>query len=114
MSERLRCTRDVRTVLAHGRAAHGQHAVVRAVNRGDPEPCRWTVSASRRVGSAVDRNRAKRRLRAVVRTVELPAGLDVVVIARASAVACGFPELTRDVESLVATVRDSGATEVRA
>lgn len=114
MSERLRRTRDVRTVLAHGRAVHGQHAVVRAVDRGDRGPCRWTVSASRRVGSAVDRNRAKRRLRAVLRALNLPAGVDLVVVARASAVACGFPLLTRDVEALVATVRDGGTTEVRA
>lgn len=46
--------------------------------------------------------------------MDLPAGLDLVVIARASAVACGFPQLTREVEALVATVGDSGTAEVRA
>lgn len=114
MSERLRRTQDVRAVLSRGRAAHGQHAVVRALDRGDGKPCRWTVSASRRVGSAVQRNRAKRRLRAVVRTLEVGAGLDLVVIARASAADCEFPELVSDVEGLVAAVRESGVTEVRA
>lgn len=114
MSERLRRTQDVRAVLSRGRAAHGRHVVVRAVDRGDRKPCRWTVSASRRVGSAVERNRAKRRLRAVVRTLDVGGGLDLVVIARASAVECEFAELIGEVEELIPAVRESGATEVRA
>lgn len=104
MAERLRRSGEVRSVLAHGRAVRGAHAVVRIRLRPDAGSPRWTVSASRRVGSAVDRNRAKRRLRAVMREVALPLGADVVVIARASAVSCGFEELERDVAGLIEVV----------
>lgn len=41
-------------------------------------------------------------------------GLDLVVIARASAADCEFPELVSDVEELIAAVRESGTSEVRA
>jgi ribonuclease P protein component len=53
------------------------------------------------VGSAVRRNRAKRRLRAVLRQMELPSGVDLVVIARESAVSAPFAELVEDVAGLV-------------
>lgn len=105
MAEPLRRTRDVRAALSRGWAVHGAHAVLRARARNDEHGARWTVSASRRVGSAVRRNRAKRRLRAVMRETALPEGVDLVVIARASAVTCRYRELAADVEELVESIR---------
>lgn len=102
MSERLRRSAEVRAVLSHGLATHGAHAVLRCRRREDDGPSRWTVSAGRRVGPAVRRNRAKRRLRAVLRELPLVEGADLVVIARASAVDCEFDELRDDVHALVA------------
>lgn len=99
-------------VLAKGRAAHGRHAVIRAMGRRDDGVCRWTVSASRRVGSAVKRNRAKRRLRAVAREAELPPGSDLVIIARASAATCEFSDLVKDVEALITEVAGHQGAEV--
>lgn len=56
-------------------------------------------TASRRVGNAVARNRARRRLRAAVRAV-LPfcaaTGYDVVVIARSETLTCPFAGLKDD------------------
>lgn len=87
---------------------HGVHAVTRYRCRGDDGPARWTVSAGRRVGTAVVRNRAKRRLRAAVRAVTLPAGLDVVVVARASAVTAPFEELRTDIGAVTARFDQQG------
>jgi ribonuclease P protein component len=111
MSERLRHTREVRAVLGHGRAAQGKHAMLRSLARDDEHPARWTVSANRRVGSAVTRNRAKRRLRAALRETVLPPGHDLVVIARPSAVSCEFDELVGDVGALVRRGRRSAETQ---
>ena len=63
------------------------------------EPIRVGFTASRKVGNAVKRNRARRRLRAVAEQV-LPAhaeaGHDFVLIARPATVDRAFPSLISD------------------
>lgn len=60
-------------------------------------PLRLGVVASRRVGSATRRNRAKRRLREVFRKNEPPDPIaaDVVLIARNAIVGASFEEIDR-------------------
>lgn len=58
-------------------------------------PTRVGLVAGRRVGGAVARNRAKRRLRAVLDRTELPGSLDLVVIASPEVVDVPFGTLTR-------------------
>lgn len=106
MSERLRHTQEVRTVLGEGFAVRGTHTVLRALVREDAGHARWTVSASRRVGSAVVRNRAKRRLRAVLRQTDLPEAMDLVLLARPGAGTCPFGELREEVETLIGRARE--------
>lgn len=60
----------------------------------------------------MQRNRAKRRLRAVARAIVLSPGTDVVVIARASAATCRFADLVQDVEALIAEATACRETEV--
>lgn len=101
MPDRLHRTGDVRAVFEGGTASQGRHVVVRARARIDEGAARFTVAAGRKVGSAVARNRAKRRLRSAVRSEGLPAGWDIVVVARRSTVEAGFGELRRDVSARV-------------
>lgn len=68
-------------------------------------------TASRKVGSAVARNRARRRLRAAV-AATLPKraarGLDYVVIARRGTLTRPFDALTGDLETAIARVSRRG------
>lgn len=68
------------------------------VRRPLPAPTRLGIVASRRVGNAVARNRAKRLLRELFRLHrhELPDGLDLVAIAHASIVGKRLSDLERD------------------
>ena len=70
-----------------------------AVAPADPCEIRYGITASRKVGNAVARNRAKRRLRAAAAEV-LPAsgapGYDVVLIARAATLDRPFADLKAD------------------
>ena len=60
--------------------------IVQRRNRGDDKPARYGITASKKIGNAVIRNRAKRRLRALANSV-LPHlgrnGWDYVLIGRA-------------------------------
>jgi ribonuclease P protein component len=74
-------------------------------------------TASKKIGNAVTRNRAKRRLRAAAQAV-LPglarAGWDYVLVARPQAtVARPWPDLLRDVEAALHGVHDGPARPPR-
>ncbi|MFP4634542.1 MAG: ribonuclease P protein component [Nitriliruptoraceae bacterium] len=92
---RLRDGREVVTVLRGGRHRAGRLLAVHARPRDaqhDPDHgdrtsgARVAVVASRRIGSATRRNRAKRLLRETARRLPLRAGYDVVLVARAACV----------------------------
>jgi len=63
------------------------------------ESVRVGFTASRKVGNAVARNRARRRLKAVAAELipaRAKAGLDLVLIARQATADCPFDDLRRD------------------
>jgi ribonuclease P protein component len=70
---------------------------------------RLGIIASRRVGGAVLRNRAKRRLREVFRRQEpsesVGGALDLVVIARSSLTEAPFPEVEADFRAALGKLR---------
>ncbi len=78
-----------------------------------PAP-RIGLTASRKVGNAVMRNRARRRLRAAAHDVLLPRmgePMDYVLIARAATVSRPFDQLVGDLRTCLARV--SGRRERR-
>ncbi|MFD0988154.1 ribonuclease P protein component [Methyloligella solikamskensis] len=70
-------------------------------------PSRFGFTASKRVGKAVDRNRARRRLKELVRLYgpqHAANGFDYVLIARQGTLQRPFPELISDLERALARV----------
>jgi len=67
-----------------------------------PLPTRLGITVTRKVGKAHERNLIKRRLREAFRRHRhaLPEGLDLVFIAKRSAVSASFDEVVRDVTTL--------------
>lgn len=66
---------------------------------GVPDQARFGITCSRKVGNAVQRNRAKRRLRALVRAVlgeQGSAGRDYVLIGRPATVERPYGDLLND------------------
>lgn len=63
---------------------------------------RYGIITTRRLGSAVARNRARRRLREALRYwhPQVIPGYDVVLIAREGVLRCPYPELLNAVQSL--------------
>jgi ribonuclease P protein component len=87
---------EFQRVFDAGRRVHGRYlTVVFAPAAG--AHTRLGIVASRKIGGAVVRNRAKRLIRQVFRTNTAPASpFDLVVIAKPSAVGLGAAELERD------------------
>ncbi|MBJ80210.1 MAG: ribonuclease P protein component [Myxococcales bacterium] len=100
--ETLKRRHDFLRVAAakNSRALRG--LVLQASPNNNSEDIRVGYTASRRVGNAVTRNRARRRLRAAVGEVmplHAARGFDYVVIARVATVARPFVALRGDLES---------------
>lgn len=72
--------------------------------KSDEVPTRVGLVVGRRVGGAVVRNRVKRRLRAALTEVGLPAGSDYVVIGTAAVVGIPFRTLCGWIGEAVATI----------
>jgi ribonuclease P protein component len=87
-------------VYAKGRSWAAREIVIRVLPNG-LDITRYGLTVSRRVGKAVIRNRVKRRLREILRKMDLSPGWDIVVVARNTAASAGFTTLGKSVESLL-------------
>ena len=73
--------------------------VLQSRERGDDGPVRVGFTVSRKVGNAVQRNRARRRLREVVRLADpawMSAGHDYVLVGRQGALKLPFDRIQDD------------------
>lgn len=91
--ESLRNSGDFRRVLTEG-ARHREGGIVMVSSPGPNGPPRLGLVVSRRCGSAVRRNRIKRRLRSAADRVELQPGIDYVIIATSQVAEVPYDRLT--------------------
>lgn len=95
--DRLRSSSEISATLRRGKRARQRLVHVVARPNGLPRS-RFALSVSKRVGSAVVRNRVKRRLRALLRSRPPREGYDIVVTAHVGADSVMIDELRRDTE----------------
>ena len=105
--ERLRQRADF-LAAARGPKAATPAFVLQARQRGDDGPVRIGFTVSKKVGGAVERNRVRRRLRAVVRLAaeqDFRPGHDYVLIGRRSALSLPFERMTEDFDGALRRLR---------
>ncbi|MGI6551098.1 MAG: ribonuclease P protein component [Syntrophomonadales bacterium] len=101
----LRKNKEFGYVFRAGKKQVGRFMVIYAARNGIPKN-RYGIITSKKVGNAVARNRAKRRLRDFVRRIDerLKPGFDIVIIARFSINDAGFSEIVTEGEQLLKRV----------
>mgnify|MGYP003990924791 FL=1 len=116
--DRLKRRPEFLRAARRGRSCATPGLVLQVYSRGDGDaPLRVGYTASKKVGNAVIRNRARRRLRAVVDAIarrHVKAGRDYVLIARAGTPTRDYAALVRDFETALKRLdawRANGADE---
>jgi ribonuclease P protein component len=102
-------------VAAKGRKAATHGLVLQALPRADDGPVRIGFTVTKKIGNAVVRNRARRRLREAARLelAEVPlAGLDLVLIGRTGTGNRDFLALRDDLRRAIGKTRVSRAVAV--
>jgi len=89
--QRLRDRRDFARVYARGKPFRNELLVLRALPSG--RGSRFGFTANKTLGTAVVRNRIKRRLREAARSLGCAEGWDVVVNARPGAATASYDQL---------------------
>jgi ribonuclease P protein component len=113
--ERLRQRADF-LAAATGAKASGSAFVLQARARGDAAAPRFGFTVSKKVGTAVERNRVRRRLRALVRdagSARIAPGHDYVLIGRRAALQVPFGRLVTDFEGALRRIHGGRRTAAK-
>lgn len=104
---RLRRRSEFSGVFEQGVKRHGRLMSV-CVRRSGSERSRVGIAASKKVGGAVERNLVKRRVREIFRRLDLPPGLEIVVMPRQAMVAAPLTASRQEFEALVQSAARHG------
>lgn len=108
MNRRFRLTRSIDFQRVRQSGKSYAHPLLVLVAYPNPEIIvRCGVAAGRSLGNAVQRNRAKRLLRSVMQPYlpMLPAGWDLVLIARRPVLTASFPQIQAALRALLRRAR---------
>lgn len=97
---RLRKKEDFAKVFKHGKAAANHQFVVYVKSSPAAESFRFGVSASKKIGNAVVRNRMRRRVKEIVRRMEpmVKPHVDIVCIVRKPALELDHNALKKSIQ----------------
>lgn len=103
-ARRLGRRADFQRVYERGTKAHGRFMTLFVIPNA-LEFSRLGIAATKKIGGATIRNRAKRRTREVFRTTSTPAGLDMVVVARRELIEAPWSDLREEFSALLGRQR---------
>ena len=94
-TDRVRRRPDFERAYDSGSKIRGRFLMLFVAPNGGTTP-RFGVAATRKMGSAVERNRAKRLAREIFRRHRIAAGLDIIVVPRREMLDAPFASLEAD------------------
>jgi ribonuclease P protein component len=113
--ERIRRRAEFQNVYEHGARVHGRYATV-FILANQRTVGRLGIAATKKLGGAVQRNRAKRLIREVFRRNNIAPGFDVVVVPKRDMLDAALTVLEADyrhsLERRVRSRRPDGASRL--
>ena len=97
---RLRRNKEFQTVFREGRGWTNRLLVLRARPNGC-ESTRIGLITSRRIGNAVIRNKTRRRLREILKSIQIEVGWDLVLIVRKNKLTSEYNQLKLAVQDVL-------------
>ena len=110
--DRIRRRPEFERIYSTGTKVHGRYMTLFVMVNGT-DASRLGVAATRKLGSAVDRNRAKRRARELFRRRRQVGGLDIVIVPRREMLDAPFASLEAEYASLLGRRRDRARVAAR-
>src|ERR1043165_264864 len=110
--ERIRRRPEFERIYDTGAKIHGRFMTLFVMVNGADTP-RCGVAATRKIGSAVERNRVKRRARELFRRRRNIGGLDIVIVPRREMLDAPFATLESDYNTLLERSRTAPAQRGR-
>jgi ribonuclease P protein component len=102
--QHIRRRRDFQIVYDRGRKTHGRTMTIFTLPRPG-SVTRLGIAATRKLGGAVERNRAKRLVREVFRRNPAPPGFDIVVVPRQALFDATFSNLEVEYAAILGRLR---------
>ena len=114
-SARVRKRFEHRAAQERGRRVQTPHFVLIVLARDGQGPSRLGITVTKKIGTAVARNRTKRVLREVFRQHRalFPAGADVVAIAKDGAPSLGFADVLAEVRAVAPALAEAARRGAR-
>jgi ribonuclease P protein component len=100
LEHRIRRRAEFQRVYEHGVRIRGRYSTF-FLWPNKLEVGRLGIAASKKLGGAVQRNRAKRLIREIFRRCNNTPGLDIVVVPRRELLDAGFAALERDYRTIL-------------
>jgi len=100
---RLKNDHEFRFVYLHGEKSVSRYFVLHFFDRKDGQPTRFGITAGKKIGNAVLRNKLKRVVRELCRANQelLCEGYDLVIVVRKRAAEAKFNDLQKDFDNLM-------------
>lgn len=98
---RIKKNGEIKEVLKAKKSKGNQFFVVYKKNNHDKPHYRFAISVSKKYGNAVERNKAKRYVREIVRKLEIIENVDVFIVIKPKSKTLSFQEQTQQLTSLL-------------